>query len=769
MKKFAHLLLMVVSALSLSADEKVFDIFKDGKLVSGAELVNAQIIDGKIETELLASKGWGNPKFEIKGLHIDLSSVPDIALVKVRMIALGQVKERPSYSEIIVGNSAGQRLVIPQFPFRAYRADAPDYMTKSLEFTESYASMREGKSYGSITSLALNTGNKVKMKFSCIQILIDADGKSRYPDDPAPSPEWRTGKLSAIYALPCSERVFRDELDSPHKKGNSVWKNGKIVISGAKRESVSFQIVLEAEKGKDGLNGLDLKFDGLRKEAGLMPWEWLSGDSIDNYDCVNPSDPYDYVGRSIQLYRARYLKVSKPCDFTDKKVAQAAGAIGREIPEILIPFEAKWGAAPFSIFPGTTQSLWVDIYIPVEASDGMYHGQIKLLENGNQIAVLPVELEVLPFSLPEKISFVPFVLCEPGKRQSFSPEDKYKIDQIYRRFFRRHGMFMVESVKSEAKDFDKIVSCGAGSVFTRENGYEGRSYGSDDPFLFINFYNANRAPFGGPKPDGDEKSWHEGLSKWKKAKDKLVPSSKLVFYAWDEPSHNFEGGLDGFVKWTNTVFPFIKSFEKSQDEKVLTYSTTWRDAASKIPALDAFGVKTVQEAEETLREKRQIWLYNGPMTYPNYPAAMRICGWKAFHLGCSVWWLWHVNDYSPAHDVYSDPYNFHNQYGEFGAGDGLLVYPGNDKIIAKRSPGLDGPVPCQRFFNWRQGLIDYEYLKLASEIDPKAAAKIASEITDAASLACGLPGEGGSAGYPKNDSSYSEARKKLVDIIVSSH
>jgi hypothetical protein len=187
----------------------------------------------------------------------------------------------------------------------------------------------------------------------------------------------------------------------------------------------------------------------------------------------------------------------------------------------------------------------------------------------------------------------------------------------------------------------------------------------------------------------------------------------------------------------------------------------------RIPGLDAFGVKTLPEAEDTVHEGRQVWLYNGPMTYLNYASGMRICGWKAFYFKCRVWWLWHVNDYSVAHDIYMDPYNFHNQYGEVGAGDGLLIYPGNDKIVKKRSPGLEGPVPCQRFFNWRQGIIDYEYLRLASEKDPEAVQKILDPIVTGASLSCGLPGQTGSVGYPRDDRDYHEARRQLLEIILA--
>ncbi len=761
MKKTLILLFALLFSLSLKSEQKTIDIFSNGKLMPGVKLVNAKITGNNIETETLAANGWGNPKFEVKGLDIDVSSVPDIGLIKLKMVALGETKNRPSYSDILIYNSNNLKLILPQFPFRAYNTKDPDFMTKSLEFATSYATMPEGKNYGTITGFAINTGNKVKMSFSTIKIFIDTDGKSKYPDDIEPSAEWKSGKIKDVFAISGSDRVFLDELDNNLKNGNTVWKNGSVILSGAKRETVAFQIVIESEKNVDGINGVDVKFPGLKKDS------FFSRAAIDNRKCEDLNNPYNYVNKNIQLYKARYLHITKSCDFTNKEIAKSAGTIGRNIPEILIPFEAKSGGAPFSIFPGRTQTVWIDIYIPEDAVPGLYKGEVEITVNAITVKSIPVELTVDDFSLPNAMSFTPFVFCEPGKRQKYDETDKMKIDHTYRKFFRRHNCYMVETVKLDLKDFENIVSCGSASVFTRKNGYEGRGYGIDDPLLFINFYNSSRMPFGGTKPDGDEKSWHAGLDKWKKAKDKFVPATQLVFYAWDEPSHNFDGGINAFEKWTNTVFAFIDSFNKNNSENIINYSTTWRDSAVKIPKLDAFGVKNIQEAEETIKEKRQVWLYNGPMTYLNYASAMRICGWKAFYMKCSVWWLWHVNDYSAAHDVYNNPYNFHNQYGEVGAGDGLLIYPGNDKIVKKRSPGLEGPVPSQRFFNWRQGITDYEYLKIANEKDPEAVKKIVEPIVTGASLSCGLPGQTGSAGYPKDDTDYYAARQKLRSIILS--
>lgn len=117
-------------------------------------------------------------------------------------------------------------------------------------------------------------------------------------------------------------------------------------------------------------------------------------------------------------------------------------------------------------------------------------------------------------------------------------------------------------------------------------------------------------------------------------------------------------------------------------------------------------------------------------------------------------------------DVYYDSKNVSNQYGEFSVGDGLFVFPGTDRIVSKRSPELNGPVAGLRFFNWRQGFIDYEYLALAAQKDPQAVAAIVKPIISGTRMSSGLPGEKRTAGYPVGDKDYSKAREALAKIIM---
>ncbi|HCE44280.1 MAG TPA: hypothetical protein DET40_12090 [Lentisphaeria bacterium] len=766
MKKIlVSFLAVVIFSVCASAELKTFPIFENGKLMDGVQLVNGEIVNGEILTAELAAEGWAKPRFEVKGFDIDISRY-DLAQIKVKIVAVSdKIEQRPNYADVAVLNSKGEALHIQNFPFRAYDSKDPMFMTRALTQTDKYGSMPKGKSYGGITGLSINTGFKAKLRLKEIKVMIETDFESMYPDDPVADPKWKDGKPGDVYAVSVSDRVFQDELDSPLKKGNTVWKKGKVHIAGARMETVAFQVVLECPIGTDGINNVDVKFDSLVKPTGYLPWEWFSGWTIDNSQCRNLKDPYYFPKRHFQLYKSRYLKIDKQDNFTNAEIVKQAGTIGRSIPDILIPFEAKWGGAPFSIFPGQTQSVWVDVIIPNNAPAGKYEGMVEVTHDGIAVKSVPVELEVYDFDLPEDFSITAFMVVGDLSRYGFKGEEYCRLVETYRRFLRRNNCYMYYGTENSKENTKRILFSSSGAYFTNAAGYEGRNYAKDDPLNFITFYNGKRRPFGGPEPDGDEKSWHEGLKKWKDKYDGNCPNSQLVFYAWDEPSHNFPGGLGEFRKWLNAIGPWVKSFNEKYKADVKIYATTWPDEIKGIPYIDACGARNSADAEEMIKAGKQVWLYNGPMTYLNFVSGMRICGWKAFALKANVWWIWESTAYPAGFDMYSNPCNFLNQYGELGEGDGLLLYPGTDTIVTKRSPGLKGPVPCQRFFNWRQGLIDYEYLALASKKNPELARKIADEIVSGASLGCGLPSESKSLGYPRDNTIYDSARKKLAEII----
>jgi hypothetical protein len=117
---------------------------------------------------------------------------------------------------------------------------------------------------------------------------------------------------------------------------------------------------------------------------------------------------------------------------------------------------------------------------------------------------------------------------------------------------------------------------------------------------------------------------------------------------------------------------------------------------------------------------------------------MRANAWIQFKYGIPRWFYWEATYYQDFQggrgdiNVWRDPLNFTNSWGDRVNGDGLLFYPGRDKLFPAEDRGFDGPLPSIRLKNWRRGIQDVEYLTLvrASGRDSVVDAALAELVTD---------------------------------------
>jgi hypothetical protein len=57
---------------------------------------------------------------------------------------------------------------------------------------------------------------------------------------------------------------------------------------------------------------------------------------------------------------------------------------------------------------------------------------------------------------------------------------------------------------------------------------------------------------------------------------------------------------------------------------------------------------------------------------------------------------------------------------DYSNGDGVMFYPGTDKLYPNSSYGLNGPIASLRMKHWRRGVQDTDYLALANKVNPAA-------------------------------------------------
>src|SRR5215212_6337549 len=107
-------------------------------------------------------------------------------------------------------------------------------------------------------------------------------------------------RAQTVWAVNDGEKVERDDLNNPNKRGNSAWDGRKIKIFGARNEVIAFQVIVEA--GQAGVKRLSVRLPELRRRGGRA--------SI-RYSPPAP-DPTNYAGRPIQIFSVNYMRVEQP-------------------------------------------------------------------------------------------------------------------------------------------------------------------------------------------------------------------------------------------------------------------------------------------------------------------------------------------------------------------------------------------------------------------------------------------------------------------------
>ena len=175
------------------------------------------------------------------------------------------------------------------------------------------------------------------------------------------------------------------------RSGNRVWNAGTstVRLEGARNEFVAFQLAVE---------GKDLAEVSVTVERPLFAGSRLPA-------------VFRQSG-AVELYREWFVP-------DDKQTAEPRGWYA----DALVPL-----TAPFSIpardngVPGqTVQPVFVDIYIPRDAAAGVHKGQL-LVKAGALRREIAIEVEVHPFALPDKLSFVVDLNCYGGVNAGWDVE-----------------------------------------------------------------------------------------------------------------------------------------------------------------------------------------------------------------------------------------------------------------------------------------------------------------------------------------------------------
>ncbi len=566
--------------------------------------------------------------------------------------------------------------------------------------------------------------------------------------------------VRAVWAVNDGERIERDDLANKNKAGNSAWDGRRIRVFAARNELIAFQVIVEA--GDKGIDRLGVSLNELARRGGNGRIAYVAP----------ASDPTLYAGRPIQLFSVNYMNITTPTSadwiFKVGKPGAPADPTGWK-PVQLVPENARAGKGgfPVKVGPRQNQAFWIEVYTRRDLPAGFYDGSVLIKADG-QIRNVPVELEVFDFALPDTNSMHAMVYYSGGQLELYHGRN---LDPQYHRFAHRNRVELVHgySVNSAGAAMGRL----SGADFTKANGYEGPGENVGNTIVPASFY--------GPGRDYDDRqsAWAKSDA-WMTFLQGSLPKAITFLYMPDEPGR--------------AQFAYIRKLAENIHSnpgpgKKLPVFVTRHYTPELEGAIDIWDSGPagydIDQARKERAKGRDFWIYNGgrpaggAITNDAPATDARATIWACFKHDIKVYFYWHGVHWEHnsqkqgerKQNVWADPITFDNR-GQprkpipdqgFANGDGVLMYPGEEKVHPEEDRGIAGPCPTMQLANFRRGLQDHQYLTLARKlglndlVEETLKAVVPRVFSDAK----------GSVGFAEDGNAYETARLKLAQAIAA--
>lgn len=393
----------------------------------------------------------------------------------------------------------------------------------------------------------------------------------------------------------------------------------------------------------------------------------------------------------------------------------------RWLPDPLLP------AAPMRVRPGSTQGAWVTVSVSPDAAPGLYRGTAKVKDGARMLGEVPVSVRVLPFSQPRYFGcpsihaiYESHVLSLYGGRGREMLERLYDMLLNHRinpdgcgtrwhepipvstlKKWRERGMSLTAAISINAAKAKSADTMWVPNPSLEQTG---------DP-AFYEAYRDRLRPY-------MEEVRAAGLA------------GCLYVYGFDEFTDPYFSGIAGFWRRFKADFPDLPLMttafmyrRRAEGKRVDDWTATdWH-----CPGMPYWRKNLTDELHSL---GKQAWWYIccGPY-YPRLnvgiehpPLEGRLLTWQQYTERCDGVFNWGIN-YWHRRKLTKDDDTFFDQWS-FGrgmtgmTGDGLMIYPGES-----------GPLPSVRLANVRDGIQDYEWMKLAeSAAGRDATAQVVASI-----------------------------------------
>lgn len=584
------------------------------------------------------------------------------------------------------------------------------------------------------------------------------------------------------------ERVAHDDraLELPRGPDDPVWGVGQTArLFGLPGEVLALQVVVSAPD-REPLTQVQVELPSLQRDPGGAdsalqpdPSPLLASDSAPE----RPAAIERFVVHDLSLSRRSGGRVpgeSLGWAASAMPPLARADATVTSVPDVLIPLALAppWADYPMSVAPGEHRVVWIDITLPDALPAGRYRGALTATAGAAVLALIPIELQVGPTPLPYAAAPT-LVYYDPAAilQRTGSPVAV----QHYLQLMHRHHLTTVHRV-NDAADVARQRGELSGALFTAAAGYQGPGAGRPLDVVSLGTYGT----LGDPSP--------AALARVRGALDALdsldaallrPPRRQVFLYAIDEQCQSPRAARWRQLLRAAGVDPRLLRLQVAQ-----TCSRPPAEQPVDLALLEASALPLVSAAQAAAGPQ-QVWIYNGALPRTGSflldggTLSLRGNAWLQARHRIPRWFYWEStfwNDDNRGGRGPVDPLvqaeTFHNQHGDHANGDGVLVYPGQQRGPEAaagrwRSLGFPGVLPSLRLKQWRRGVQDVGYLQLARQRGVAAPAVNAQRTPTEVQAAVEevlrqiIPADGASQPFPRDGATFYRARRRLFDLIVS--
>jgi hypothetical protein len=312
----------------------------------------------------------------------------------------------------------------------------------------------------------------------------------------------------------------------------------------------------------------------------------------------------------------------------------------------------------------------------------------------------------------------------------------------------------------------------SGSDFTEGHGYQGPGEGTGNVVAPRSFY--------GPGNGFDDRAsaWTHSDA-WMTFLREKLPHAITFLYMPDEP---------GPSEYSRILTLAGNIHSNPGPGRALPIFVT----STYVPALDGAidvwcsgpkGFRLDRAASERAKG-REYWFYNGgrpeggAITIDAPATDARATIWAAFKHDVRVYFYWHAVHWrhnsqkvgNREQNVWAESITFDNR-GQpnkpiddqgYIHGDGVLIYPGEERVHPEQDRGVPGPVATIQLANFRRGLQDHQYLTLARQLGLET---VVADVLHAI-VPRVFSDAGERVSFPETGDPYEAARLKLARAIT---